>query len=66
MNDWDIMPFGPYEGKTMGVVPGKYLLNLWKKRKLKGPLAEYVRKNEVLLYRKERNEPFCAKSKDAS
>lgn len=55
MNDWDSMPFGPYKGQMLCIVPGKYLLGLWKAGKLKGGLAEYVRINEVLLYQKKRN-----------
>lgn len=64
MNDWNKMPFGPYKGIDLGLVPGKYLLDLFKRNKLKGALAEYVRKNEVVLHKKERNEPYCAKPRN--
>jgi uncharacterized protein (DUF3820 family) len=53
MNDLSKMPFGKYKGTEMGMIPGKYLLELNKKLK-SGPVKEYIENNAPLLGKKDR------------
>ena len=42
MGDYDLMPFGNYEGWELGDVPAEYLLSILKSGKAKGQLKEYI------------------------
>ena len=42
MGDYDLMPFGNYEGWELGDVPAEYLLNIFRTGEAKGELKEYI------------------------
>jgi uncharacterized protein (DUF3820 family) len=42
MGDYDLMPFGNYEGWELGDVPAEYLLNILRTGEAKGELKEYI------------------------
>ena len=52
MYDFDLMPFGKYQGVPMQDVPASYLHWLWvngKKEDKLCPVADYIRKNITAL-----------------
>lgn len=53
MTDQSKMPFGKHKGTPMGLIPGKYLLELNKKLK-DGPVKEYITNNAPILGKKNR------------
>ena len=53
MTDQSLMPFGKYKGTAIGLVPGKYLLELNKTLK-DGPVKEYIKNNSSQLGSKKR------------
>jgi uncharacterized protein (DUF3820 family) len=53
MTDQSKMPFGEHKGKEMGMIPGKYLLQLEKSLK-PGPVKEYIENNRPVLGKKNR------------
>ena len=42
MGDYDLMPFGKYEGWELGGVPAEYLLSILKSGEAKGELKQYI------------------------
>ena len=42
MGDYDLMPFGNYEGWELGDVPAEYLLSILKSGEAKGELKQYI------------------------
>jgi uncharacterized protein (DUF3820 family) len=42
MGDYDLMPFGKYQGWELGGVPAEYLLSILKSGEAKGELKEYI------------------------
>lgn len=42
MGDYDLMPFGKYEGLELGDVPAEYLLNILRTGEAKGELKQYI------------------------
>ena len=42
MGDYDLMPFGKYQGWELGGVPAEYLLSILKDGKAKGELKQYI------------------------
>jgi len=42
MGDYDLMPFGNYEGWELGDVPAEYLLNILRSGEATGQLKEYI------------------------
>lgn len=53
MTDQSKMPFGKYKGTELGMIPGKYLLELNKTLK-PGPVKEYIENNASVLGKKNR------------
>tara|TARA_R110000796_G_scaffold43634_2_gene107145 strand:+ start:2060 stop:2233 length:174 start_codon:yes stop_codon:yes gene_type:complete len=49
MGDTDIMPWGIHKGKEMQEVPATYLIALLEKKKVFGPVMDYVKENEETL-----------------
>lgn len=49
MGDYDLMPFGKYEGLELGDVPAEYLLSILKSGEAKGKLKEYIQDVKEIL-----------------
>jgi len=49
MDDYDLMPFGKYEGLELGKVPAKDLLDILKSGEATGQLKEYIEDVKEIL-----------------
>jgi uncharacterized protein (DUF3820 family) len=49
MGDYDLMPFGKYEGCELGDVPAEYLLEILRSGEAQGELKEYIQDVKEIL-----------------
>lgn len=49
MDDFDLMPFGKYEGIELGEVPAEYLLEILRIGEAQGELKEYIQDVKDIL-----------------
>jgi len=49
MDDYDLMPFGKYEGCELGDVPAEYLLEILRSGEAQGELKEYIQDVKEIL-----------------
>ena len=59
LKDDDLMPWGIHKNKTMANVPDEYLLQMYKSKKAKGNVLEYIKDNlEAICSNLGVKEPF--------
>ena len=49
MGDYDLMPFGKYEGWELGDIPAEYLLEILRSGEAQGELKEYIQDVKEIL-----------------
>jgi uncharacterized protein (DUF3820 family) len=49
MGDYDLMPFGKYEGLELGDIPAEYLLEILRSGEAQGELKQYIEDVKEIL-----------------